>query len=107
MLDMKYIRAHLDEVREAARRKRFDVDFDRLIELDDQRRTLLGEGEGLRHEQNVAGKKIAKLTGDEKQEAVEDVAKIARRVRELEESLRGVETDRDALLAQVPNPPAP
>ena len=62
MLDMKFIRSHLDEVREGARRKRFEVDFDRLLELDDERRTILGEQESLKHQQKIAGKNIANPT---------------------------------------------
>ena len=50
MLDFKYIRAELDLVRKGASDKGFDVDLDRLIELDDQRKVLLTEQEQLRHE---------------------------------------------------------
>ena len=59
MLDFKYIRAELDLIRKGASDKGIDVDLDRLIELDDQRKVLLTEQEQLRHDQKNAGKEIA------------------------------------------------
>ena len=69
MLDFKFIRAELDQVRQGATDKGVEVDLDRLIELDDQRKVLLTEQEQLRHEQKNAGKEIATLEGDAKQQA--------------------------------------
>ncbi len=105
MLDIKFIRAHLDLVREGARRKRIACDLDRILALDDERRTILGELESLRHKQNLAGKEIARLKGPEKEAAVRDMGRIAARAKELGERVLGVERERDALLARVPNPP--
>ncbi len=107
MLDIKYIRANADEVREGARRKRFDVDIDRILELDDQRREIVGELEKLRHQQNQAGKKIAQLKGADKQSAVAEMGQISSRVKELEGTLSTVESERDELLSRVPQPAAP
>ena len=48
MLDIKFIREHPDEVREGCRKKGVDVDLDRLLEVDEGRRKVLMEVEGLR-----------------------------------------------------------
>jgi seryl-tRNA synthetase len=107
MLDMKFIRANLDRVRDGARAKRFEVDFDRLISLDDQRKEILGEEESLRNRQKTAGKEIAQLDGDEKQAAIAALGQIPDRIKELQESRRAVEEELDALAARVPQPPDP
>jgi len=107
MLDIKFIRANLEEVREGARKKRFEIDLDRLIALDDERKTLLTEQEELRHRQKNAGKEIAKLAGAQKQGAIAEMGEIAARIQTLDERLKAVRTDLDELLDRVPQPPDP
>ena len=51
MLDIKTIRDRLDEVRAGAARKRIDVDLDRLVEVDDERRRLIRLAEDKKAEQ--------------------------------------------------------
>ena len=56
MLDIKFIRSDLERVRQGARDKGFEVDLDRLVQLDDERKQLLTEQEQRQHEQENAGK---------------------------------------------------
>ena len=107
MLDMKFIRANLEQVREGARWKRIEVDLDRLVHLDDERKKHLVEEEELRNRRKVAGKEIAQLEGAAKQEAIEALGKIPDRIKELTDRRRGVEEELDGLLALVPQPPDP
>ena len=90
MLDIKYIRAELEAVRKGAEDKGFQVDLDRLIALDDQRKVLLTEQETLRHDQKNAGKEIATLDGDAKQEAIQRMAEVSDRIKTLGDELRDV-----------------
>ncbi len=105
MLDLKYLRAHLDEVRDGARRKRFEVDLDQIVSLDDRRRELEGEFGDLKHRQKEAGKKIAQLGGEEKQAAIAEQKQIAQAIREAEGQLREVREALDSEMARVPMPP--
>ena len=106
MLDFKYIRAELDLVRKGASDKGFDVDLDRLIKLDDQRKVLLTEQEQLRHDQKNAGKEIATLDGDAKQLAISHMAEVSDRIKSLGEDLRTVVSELDSIHACVPMPAA-
>ena len=45
MLDMRYIRDHVAEVKENARRRRVTVDIDELVALDDRRLVALKQVE--------------------------------------------------------------
>ena len=101
MLDMKFVRANLDRVREGARLKRIEVDFDRLVTLDDERKEILGEEEGLRNRQKTAGKEIAQLQGDEKQAAIAALGEIPERIKAFQERRRAVEEELEALAALV------
>ena len=57
MLDIKFIRENRELVKTAAINKNRQIDVDRLIAVDDERRRLIGEVERLREERN----KLAKL----------------------------------------------
>ncbi len=52
MLDIKFIRENLDIVKAAAVKKKITVDLDRLIALDDSRRSMMTSIEAKKAEQN-------------------------------------------------------
>ncbi|MEE2883801.1 MAG: serine--tRNA ligase [Planctomycetota bacterium] len=106
MLDFKFIRAELDQVRKGASDKGVEIDLDRLIALDDQRKALLTEQEQLRHEQKNAGKEIATLDGDAKQQAIARMGEVSEQIKSLAEELRTVVTELDSIHARVPMPAA-
>jgi len=107
VLDTKFIRANLERVREGAKQKRIEIDLDRLIALDDERKAILAEEEALRARQKSAGKEIAQLEGAEKQAAVEALGKIPEQVKEQTSRRREVEQQLDELARLVPQPPDP
>lgn len=107
MLDLKFIRANLELVREGIRRKKFDTDLDRVVELDDRRKALEGQRGDLRNRQKAAGKEIAQLQGEEKQAAIQEMGKLPAQIKESEQELRDVEAELEKLLAGLPMPPAP
>ena len=106
LLDIKFIRHNIELIREGARNKRFDVDLDRLLTLDDERKAILQEQESLKHDQKLAGKRIATLKGAEKQQAATEMGEISKRVKDLGGRLKVVLEDREKILIGVPNPPA-
>lgn len=56
MLDIKYIREHAAEVKKALAKKHTVFDVEKLLKLDDARKTALGEVETIRHKLNEAAK---------------------------------------------------
>ena len=48
MLDIKFIRENGDLIKEAARKKKINVDVERLVAVDEKRRTLISEVDELR-----------------------------------------------------------
>ena len=55
MLDIRFIRENVELVKKSAERKGYKVDVDKLLELDKNRRGLLGEIEKVRAERNEPG----------------------------------------------------
>jgi seryl-tRNA synthetase len=111
MLDLKAIRQDPEAVR-AALARRGDGSDERLGEalaLDERRRELLPEVEGLRARQNEASQGIAraKKAGEDAADAIAEMQEVSRRVKTLTEELAAVEAARDAALGSLPNPPDP
>ncbi|MBU6414856.1 serine--tRNA ligase [Patescibacteria group bacterium] len=106
MLDIKFIREHVDEVREGLRKKRSDVDLDLLLALDEKRRALIQKSEALKAEQNRADKEIAQeKDSDAKKITIEKMRVLKDEVRHSEFEARAVEEEFVNLMMRVPNLP--
>lgn len=105
MLDIRYIRENPDVVREGARKKHINIDIDRLLEVDEERRGLLQESESLKAEKNAVSKDIATLKGDEKADAIQRMKGVSERIKELDTRLSEVVDEFNDLMLRVPNPP--
>jgi seryl-tRNA synthetase len=111
VLDLRELRRDPEPVR-AALARRGDGSEDRLsraLELDERRRALLPEVEGLRAQKNEASQAIgrAKQAGGDAAEEIAAMQEVARRERALGEELAAVEAELDGVLASLPNPPDP
>ncbi len=97
MLDIKFIRDNLEVCKTAAKNKNREVEWERLLQIDDQRRELIGQAEKLRAERNEIGSDKAK--GLVRGKALKQELKA------IEERLRNVEEEFVALMYTVPNVP--
>ncbi len=90
MLDFKFLRDHLDEVKERITQRGTDIDWEGLLKLDASRRELLREVESLRYQRNTVSEKIA-LLKKSKQDAsqeIENMRGVSQRIKELENDLQ-------------------
>ncbi|GAG56234.1 unnamed protein product, partial [marine sediment metagenome] len=100
MLDLKFIRDNIDQVREAIDRRQGTAPLDEILELDTERRQKIAELEDLRH--------ARKETAREKKEAAAEVGRDLRaRIKTLEEEVRNLDEQLKELLLQMPNLPQP
>lgn len=105
MLDLKYVREHLDEVRKKVSQRGLEVDFGPLRELEGDRRRILLSLEELRRERNTASKEIA-AKKRKKEDASNDIRamkEVSDRVKELEQKLRDCEEALHGQLHHLPN----
>jgi len=99
MLDIKYLRQNLAAVKKAlAQRNNFQFDLERVLKLDEERRSLMARIEMLRAEQN----KMAKA-GKRSDRAVE----IKRMLKDLEPQLAEAEENFKVEAVKLPNIPLP
>jgi seryl-tRNA synthetase len=110
MLDLKRIREDPEGVRAALARRGdgSQAALEGVIELDQRRRALLPELEGLRAEQNEANARIrGAADGDERGREIEAMRDVAARAKALERELVEVELSLQEALAPLPNLPDP
>ncbi len=110
MLELKRIREDPDGVRAALGRRgeAHAAGLDRVVSLDERRRRLLPELEGLRAEQNEASARISSASDEaERAREIDAMRVVAARAKELEGELVVVELDLKEALAPLPNLPDP
>lgn len=126
MLDIKFIRENVEQVREACRNKNNKCDLDRLIAVDTRRRALQQESDTLRAKSNelsgqvglyknpkskwyqqalASGRSEAEVKAEGDQIAAES-AQVKQRIKELEDEAKTVATEFDALMLTVPQVPS-
>ncbi|RVU48653.1 serine--tRNA ligase [Lujinxingia sediminis] len=103
MLDIKFIRENVETVKEAARNKRFDVDIDRLLELDERRRDLMSSSEKIRARRNEVAQAIPKASKEERPALIEEGKQLKEDLASYEEELVEVQSAYEGLMLMVPN----
>lgn len=105
MLDIHFIRENADLIKDGARKKHIDVDIDRLIAVDDERKALRAELDQKRAEQNRASFNIVNIQGEEKNKLLESLKFLKDSMSEAEEKLTKVMEEWQTLMLSVPNLP--
>ena len=110
MLDIKFVRENPDIVDKAcAARQNAHWDRERFFQLDEERRSIIVEVEGLQAERNAASKQIGQLMREGKRDEAEEAkAKVAAnkgRIADLDARRGEVEKELFDLVAGIPNIP--
>lgn len=105
MLDINFIREHKDLVKDGAEKKHIEVDLDRLLTLDDERKELRGKIDDRKAEQNRMSNTISRAEGAERQKLIEQMRHVKDGMAELEERYAEVMKEWQALMLTVPNIP--
>ena len=101
MLDLRFIRENLDAVRANCASRQLEVDLERLVALDDQRRALGAEQQELRERRNSLARDMkGKKPADEQRDLGRQ---LKERDTQLERELRGVGDELLAIQVQIPN----
>ncbi|HZI89070.1 MAG TPA: serine--tRNA ligase [Candidatus Polarisedimenticolia bacterium] len=107
MLDPKRIRSETDRVREAIAFKKSQADVDRYLALDEERRGLMVESEGLKAERNTVSEEIGLLKREKKDAAdkVQAMKQVGDRIKSLDGRIATLQEDLQKILDWVPNVP--
>lgn len=106
MLDIKFIRDNKDIVKAASKKKHVEVDIDRLIEVDEERRKRIATLEEKKAEQNAVSEEIAKIEDQSERDNLITKMKMLKDIITGEENdLREVMKEWQHLMVRVPNIP--
>lgn len=106
MLDIKLLRDNPDVIREALARRGEDLNIERIIDLDMQRRQLLHEAETLRAQRNEVSKKLGKMA-EKPAELIASMRQLGEKIDSLEKQVSDLEAQLEDYLLRLPNIPAP
>ncbi len=111
MLDLNFVRENLDLVRAALNSRNFPADsLDRFVELDAERRRVIGEADRINQLRNAASKEIGALMQsgmkDEANAKKAEVAGLKDQQTDLEKARDAADAEMRELLAGLPNIPA-
>lgn len=109
MIDLKYIRANPDVVRNAIVNKNEKADLDLLLVTDEKRRKLQYDFDQLKARQNSVSQIIAqkKRAREDASEELARMAKVAEEIKAIQADLNAVNTEVEARLLTIPNIPHP
>jgi seryl-tRNA synthetase len=106
MLDIKFIRENKDIVKAAATKKHIEVDIDRLIEVDNDRRKRIVSFEAKKAEQNTVSEEIARTKdGSEREHLITKMKMLKDVIMGEEAELREVIKEWQYIMVRVPNIP--
>lgn len=108
MLDGKALRGDFEGAAARIGRRGGEFGMQGFLGLDERRRGLIGEVEGLKAAQNAASKKVPEMraAGADATAVLAEMKELAGRVRELESALKDVEGELAELLMNLPNLPS-
>lgn len=97
MLDIKFIRENSRLIKDNNRNRGVEIDVDRLIELDEQRRTTISKAEELRALRNKKSK------GKPSDEEIAQMRQVGDQIVQIEAELESVDKEYRTLLMKMPN----
>ena len=107
MLDIKFIRENADLVKAGAKKKRLDVDVDKLLAVDTRRKELIAAVEAARTRQNQASQEIPSAAPERKEALLADMKVLKEEMGGHERELEPIEKEWQFLMVSVPNVPDP
>ena len=108
MLDIKFIRENKEIVQEGAKRKRVDIDIEKLIALDDERLKILKEVEDIRSEVNRVSNDIGRNQDQAlKIQLIEEMQVVKEDLKQKEEKLKHAIEEWQKVMLQIPNVTSP
>jgi len=105
MLDIRFIRENAELIKAGAVKKHIEVDIDRLLAVDDERKQLRQGLDVKRAEQNRRSNEIQRATGVEREKLLEAMRQLKQGMAESEERLKAVMVEWQQLMLTVPNIP--
>lgn len=104
MLDIKYLRENIDKVKKGVSDKNFDASLvDRVLELDEKRRSLMRDVQTLQARKNEVAEKMKSATEETRAALIDDGRRLKEDLATREPELESVEKEYITILKSLPN----
>jgi seryl-tRNA synthetase len=104
MLDIKFICENPNLIKKACENKRVNIDIDKLLKLDKERKNFIQKVDDLKKIKNEIAEKI-KIDFSKKDELIKEGKNIKEKISKLEKELEETEKEFNKLMYLIPNPP--
>lgn len=107
LLDIRRIRINPDEVVRALGKRHGDFPIQKVLELDEKRRSLLTEVEGMKSKQNSVSKEIPMLKkeGKDVSKLLEEMKELSAKIKDLDGKVKEIDEQLKETLLYIPNTP--
>ncbi len=107
MLDLKFVREHLDQVKSALEKRGSQLSLDQFLELDEKRRRLIQQIEELRNKRNTVSQQIGKIKkeGGDASSLISEMKQVGEEIKGLQAQLDTVEDEIQKIMLSIPNIP--
>lgn len=107
MLDLKFVRSHLEDIKTMVKDRGYDLDISLFETIDQKRRDILPSLEDLRHRRNKVSQEIAEMKkkGEDASQVIAEMKNVSAEIKEKEGELAQVEEQLNPLLMIIPNMP--
>ncbi|HVR33277.1 MAG TPA: serine--tRNA ligase [Acidimicrobiia bacterium] len=103
MIDITVLRTDPEALERSLARRGIEVDVDELVKLDAEVRRVRHQSETLRAAQRDAGKRIAQLSGEDKEAAIAEMGRVSEEFKDLAASADALQAEFDARWVMMPN----
>src|SRR4030042_1509588 len=100
MIDIKQIRENPQKFKDACEAKKFVADIDKLVEVDSALKSIKQKLQDISTEKNRIGKSIPKLSADEKQSALSQLAELKQEEAKYNEELGQLQPQFEEIMQQ-------
>jgi seryl-tRNA synthetase len=111
MLDLRFVREHVDEVQEALKKRGLDISLDEFLAKDRERRAALTRLDELRHQRNALSDEVGRMKRAglqvEAQPLIAQVKDINQQIKALEDQVDELDLWVKDFLLNLPNLPDP
>lgn len=107
MLDIKFVRDNPEKVQEALKNRGNSMSLDGFLELEKERRQILGEVETLKSKRNAVSQQISvmKKNKENADDLVLEMRQVGEEISKLDARLKEVETSLKDIMLSIPNVP--
>lgn len=107
MLDIKYIRENTELVKEMIKNRGYEIDIDKFLGLDEERRRILVNLEQMRHRRNEVSDEISKRkrNKEDADQLIDEMKSLSGDIKKMEEKLTPIEEELKNLSLLIPNMP--